>query len=59
MITVKREEFFYERDVPANRIGVLSTETEVTIFLPGDESTPEWQALHPPYEPQEDESLNT
>ena len=59
MIKIKREDFLYERDVPANRIGVLSTETEVVIFMPGDESTPEWQALHPPYEPQEDESLNT
>ena len=59
MIKFKREEFLYERDVPAERIGVLSTDTEVVIFMPGDESTPEWQALHPPYEPQEDESLNT
>ena len=59
MIKITVADFVYSRDVPANRIGVLSTETEVVVFMPGDESTPEWQALHPPYEPQEDESLNT
>ena len=59
MIKIAVKDFVYERDVPSDCIGVLSTPDEVTIFLPGDESTPEWQALHPPYEPQEDESLNT
>ena len=59
MIKIAINDFDYYRDVPPAHIGVLSTETEVVDFMPGDESTPEWQALHPPYEPQEDESLNT
>ena len=59
MIKFDINNFTYTRDVPGSCIGVHSTETEVVVFMPGDESTPEWQALHPPYEPQEDESLNT
>lgn len=59
MIKFNTDNFVYIRDVPDNCIGVHSTETEVVVFMPGDESTPEWQALHPPYESQEDESLNT
>lgn len=55
MIKIAIEDFDYYRDVPAHHIGVLSTPDEVIIFLPGDETSPEWQALHPPYEPQEDE----
>ncbi len=51
MIKIARDDFNYGRDVPATRIGVLNTETEVIIFLPGDESTPEWLALHPPPDP--------
>ena len=51
MIKFKREEFLYERDVPAERIGVLSTDTEVIVLLPSDESSPEWQTLHPRPDP--------
>jgi len=51
MITIAANDFSYQRDVPADCIGVLSAAAEVTIFLQGDESTPEWQALHPPPDP--------
>ena len=50
---------FSEDLIPPGCIGLWATDSQVTVFMPGDESTPEWQALHPPYEPQEDESLNT
>ena len=40
MIKIAVKDFVYERDVPSDCIGVLSTPDEVTIFLPGDESTP-------------------
>ena len=48
MITIAANDFVYQRDVPADCIGVLSAAAEVTIFLPGDETSQEWQALHPP-----------
>lgn len=32
-------------------IGIHGSEAGVTIFEPGDESSPEWQALHPPPDP--------
>ena len=51
MIKIAAPDFVYQRDVPADCIGVLSAAAEVTIFLQGDESTPEWQALHPPPDP--------
>lgn len=33
------------------RIGILTSDSGVTIFEPGDESTPEWIAMHPPPDP--------
>ena len=46
MITTPRNEF-EESMVPPNRIGIIETETTVTIFMPGDETTKEWIAVHP------------
>ena len=36
---------------PAAYIGVCCGDGSVTIFEPGDETTPEWIALHPPPDP--------
>lgn len=39
---------------PADEVGAIGihyTPDQVIIFEPGDESTPEWQALHPPPDP--------
>lgn len=47
MITTTAESVVF----PAAYIGVLSSNDAVTIFEPGDESTPEWLALHPPPDP--------
>ena len=51
MIKIAINEFDYYRDVPPAHIGVLSRETDFIIFMPGDESTPEWQATHPAPDP--------
>ena len=37
--------------IPAGCIGVLSSDDAVTIFEPGDETSPEWLTLHPPPDP--------
>lgn len=50
MITILRTEFT-ESMIPPNRIGVFGKDSEVVIFMPGDESTPEWQAAYPPTDP--------
>ena len=51
MIKIAIGDFVHERDAPGDCIGVLSTPTDVTIFMPGDETSPEWQALHPAPDP--------
>ena len=59
MITLPVADYTVDGDLEVSAIFTFISPDGVALFLPGDESTPEWQALHPPYEPQEDESLNT
>ena len=48
MITMPISDF---HGAPATAIGIHSDGTSVIVFEPGDESTPEWIALHPPPDP--------
>ena len=51
MNVINISDFDYFRDVPADCIGVLSNGVEAVIFQYGDETMPEWQAIHPPRDP--------
>ena len=59
MITIPVADYKVGGDMETSAIFTFICPDGVRLFFPGDESTPEWQALHPPYESQEDESLNT
>ena len=59
MVSIRLEDYLAGKRPNMEAIGMHILPDKVILFMPGDESTPEWQALHPPYESQEDESLNT
>ena len=50
MMIVSREAFVFD-GLPSDLIGIHSNEDDVTIFVSGDETTPEWQYCHPPRDP--------
>ena len=51
MKTVPVSEFIF----PTTFIGLSQRGDEITIFEPGDETTPEWLALHPPAPPEDEQ----